>query len=167
MKTNLYQDCYPPSFADGPKLEQPNMTEFNPYETLKNYLDIYVKEDKIKSKVIQDLRIEYIKRVVCNYYSLTFEDINNGCRERDIIEIKQFIQFFCRKYAKATYKRIGKIFTYKTKYRGNEKGLDHTSVMSNERKIQGLISIEKVTKARYREMTNIIEADIEKGIIKF
>lgn len=141
--------------------------DFNPYEILMNYLDIYVQEDKTKFQAIRDLRIEYIKRTVCNYYSLAFEEVNNGSRERDVIEIKQFIQFLCRKYARATYKRIGNIFTYKTKYRGNEKGLDHTSVMSNERKIQDLIDTDKVVRAKYLEITAIIENDINNGIIRF
>jgi chromosomal replication initiation ATPase DnaA len=142
--------------------------DFNPYEILMNYLDIYVKEDKTKFTLIRDLRIEYIKRTVCNYYSLSFDEVNNNCREKDVMEIKQFIQYFCRKKARATYKRIGKIFTYKTKYKGKSNtGIDHTTVMSNERKVQDLIDTDKVIAAKYKDITAIIENDINNGIIRF
>jgi chromosomal replication initiation ATPase DnaA len=150
--------------------EQPKK-EFNPYETLLNYLNIYVKECEGKEKKIKEsilnLRIEYIKRVVCNYHLVTFEQINNESRERDTIEIKQFIQFFCRMYAKATYKRIGNVFSYKRKYWQKEKGIDHTTVISNERKIQDLIETDRTIAAKYKDITAIIENDINNGIIRF
>lgn len=142
--------------------------DFNPYEILKNYLDIYVKEDKLKSKLILDLRIEYIKRTVCNYYSVTFDEINTGVRDTDIVEIRQMIQIFCREVVKAKYKRIGNIFSYSTVYRGNQtKGLDHTTVMSNIRKLQDLMYTEKIIAARYKDLCDIIQSDINNGIIKF
>ena len=88
MKSNLYQDCYPKSFADGPIIGD--------------------KEPKIP--LTTDEKIEVIKDEVSKFRRITFEEADKITRMRPIVQYRQEIMKFVDEFTPLTLKAIGSLF---------------------------------------------------------
>lgn len=60
--------------------------------------------------------IKIIKKCVCEVYGLRFEDIDVRERSKEIVEQRQQVMFFMRKYTQMSLREIGCIFAKKYHY---------------------------------------------------
>ena len=95
-----------------------------------------------------EITIQGIRKVVCNYYNLTTKQINSATRTKNIANARHIAIYLCRKLLDAPYKEIGDEFGKR----------DHTTVMSSCEKVEKLIKTEPL----YLKAINEIEARISK-----
>lgn len=84
VETDFYQECTPPSFADGPIMDDVPMTA----------------EEKI----------DLIKKTVCEYRKIPFEILNMQSRKRERVMARQEIMTLLDEFTPKTLKEIGAIF---------------------------------------------------------
>lgn len=53
-------------------------------------------------------KIMKIKRIVCDYFELSLEDIVKKCRKREIVKARQIAMYFAKKMTGFTLAKIGK-----------------------------------------------------------
>lgn len=104
-------------------------------------------KDQIKDSV-NELTVSTIKKVVCDYYSLTNKQIVSATRTKNIANPRHIAMYLCRKLIDAPYKEIGDEFG----------GRDHTTVMSACDRVEKLIKTDPL----YLKVINEIESKIVK-----
>lgn len=67
----------------------------------RNIIDNFVRQSK------QDITIEYIQKVVCDYLGHTVEAIQGRTRKREIVQARQLVMYFCKKYTNSSLAIIG------------------------------------------------------------
>ena len=70
-------------------------------ELAKQMIDKYV---KVTSR---EITIDYIQKVVCDYFNLPLEKINSQSRERALVQARQLIMYYSKKYTKNSLAVIG------------------------------------------------------------
>ena len=55
----------------------------------------------------KEISIDYIQRVICDYFKIPIDDIQSNTRKRDIVQARQLAMFFAKKYTKASLSSIG------------------------------------------------------------
>lgn len=113
--------------------------------TLKLAIEAF--KDQIKENK-NELTISTIRKVVCDYYNLTKQQIISANRTKNIANARHIAMFLCRKLLDAPYKEIGDEFGKR----------DHTTVMSSCEKVEKLIKTEPL----YLQAINEIESRITK-----
>ncbi len=93
-----------------------------------------------------ELNIAAIRRVVCDYYNLTKQQIVSKNRTKNIANARNIAMYLCRKLLDAPYKDIGNEFGKR----------DHSTVMSSCDRVEQLIKADP----RYLKAINEIEARI-------
>ena len=88
MKTNLYQDCWPPSFADGP----------------------VIGNEEPKIPLTTDEKIEVIKEEVSKFRRITFEEANIKSRKRELVMVRQEMMTLIYEVTPLSLKSIGRLF---------------------------------------------------------
>ena len=108
--------------------------------TLKMAIDIF--KDQI-TNTSNELSISSIRRVVCDYYNLTKQQIISKTRTKNIANARHIAMYLCRKLLDAPFKDIGNEFGKR----------DHSTVMSSCERIEKLIKTEPL----YLKAINDIE----------
>ena len=67
----------------------------------RNIVDNYVKNTK------REVSIEYIQKVVSDYFQMDVETLQSKTRKRHIVQARQLAMFFAKKYTKASLASIG------------------------------------------------------------
>jgi len=94
---------------------------------------------RIKSKYAT---IDYIIEVVCDYYKLTFDDINNRLKSRGVVICRQFIHYFAWKQTLLSLAVIGE-----------RSGLRHyATVIHSIKTIQNLIETDKKIAQQFNDL---------------
>jgi len=83
-ETDFYQECAPPSFADGPIMEDIPLTV--------------------------DEKIYMIKRTVCEYRQINFDTLNQISRKRERVMARQEIMVLLAEFTPKSLKEIGAVF---------------------------------------------------------
>ncbi|MBO4504141.1 MAG: chromosomal replication initiator protein DnaA [Bacteroidales bacterium] len=96
----------------------------------KEMVDKYVKTNA------KEISIEYIQKIVCDYFKISAEAINARTRRRDIVQARQLSMYFAKKYTKLPLTIIGA-------YCGNK---DHATVLHACRTISNLYETDKKMK---------------------
>ena len=96
-------------------------------ELAKEMIDKYVKS------TAKEISIEYIQKVVCDYFAITIDKINANTRKREIVQARQFCMYFAKKYTKMPLSTIGKFCGDK----------DHATVLHSCRVIENLLETDK------------------------
>ena len=96
----------------------------------KEMVDKYVKTNA------KEISIEYIQKIVCDYFKISTEVINARTRKRDIVQARQLSMYFAKKYTKLPLSVIGA-------YCGNK---DHATVLHACRTINNLYETDKKMK---------------------
>lgn len=96
----------------------------------KEMVDKYVKTNA------KEISIEYIQKVICDYFKISTDTINAKTRKREIVQARQLSMFFARKYTKLPLSIIGA-------YCGNK---DHATVLHACRTIDNLYDTDKQIK---------------------
>ena len=93
----------------------------------KQMIDKFVKNTK------KEVSIDYIQKVVCDYFNLSLDAINSKTRKREIVQARQLAMFFAKKHTKASLATIGL-------HCGNK---DHATVLHACRTVNNLVETDK------------------------
>ncbi len=89
--------------------------------------------DKFVKSTAREISIDYIQKVVCDYFNLSLDVINSKTRKREIVQARQLAMFFAKKHTKASLATIGL-------HCGNK---DHATVLHACRTVNNLIDTDK------------------------
>ena len=89
--------------------------------------------DKFVKNTSREISIDYIQKVVCDYFGLPLEAINSKTRKREIVQARQLAMYFSKKMTKASLATIGL-------HCGNK---DHATVLHACRTVNNLIDTDK------------------------
>jgi len=64
--------------------------------------------------------IEAVKKIVCKNYGRTFDEIDVTSRTREIVQVRQALMYWLRKYTHMSLNDIGSIF---------QKNYDHSTIL--------------------------------------
>lgn len=70
-------------------------------ELAKEMVDKYVKS------TAKEISIEYIQKVVCDYFNIPPDSINAKTRKREVAQARQLSMYFAKKYTKLPLSTIG------------------------------------------------------------
>lgn len=89
--------------------------------------------DKFVKNTTREISIDYIQKVVCDYFGLPLETINSKTRKREIVQARQLAMFFSKKHTKSSLATIGL-------HCGNK---DHATVLHACRTVNNLFETDK------------------------
>ncbi len=89
--------------------------------------------DKFVKSTAKEVSIDYIQKVVCDYFDLPVGVINAKTRKREIVQARQLAMYFSKKHTKSSLATIGL-------HCGNK---DHATVLHAIRTINNLIETDK------------------------
>ncbi|MBN3035676.1 MAG: chromosomal replication initiator protein DnaA [Bacteroidales bacterium] len=89
--------------------------------------------DKFVKNTSREISIDYIQKVVCDYFGLPLEAIHSKTRKREIVQARQLAMYFAKKLTKASLATIGL-------HCGNK---DHATVLHACRTVNNLIETDK------------------------
>ncbi len=96
-------------------------------ELTREMIDNFVRSSK------QDITIEYIQKVICDYTGQSLELVQSRSRKREIVQTRQLIMYFCKKLTSSSLAIIGAKC-------GNK---DHATVLHACKTIESLLSSDK------------------------
>lgn len=85
----------------------------------------------------REISIEYIQKLVCEYFNIAVDDVKSKTRKREIVQARQIAMYFAKDLTKASLKNIGSHF-------GNR---DHSTVIHACQTVNDLVETDK--KFRY------------------
>lgn len=103
--------------------------------------------DKFLKNTTREISIDYIQKVVCDYFSIPIDMINSKTRKRDIVQARQLAMFFSKRMTKASLASIGLQC-------GNK---DHATVLHACRTVSNLVETDKQFKAYVDELEKKIK----------
>ncbi len=89
--------------------------------------------DKFVKNTTREISIDYIQKVVCDYFNLPLETINSKTRKREIVQARQLAMYFSKKHTKSSLATIGL-------HCGNK---DHATVLHACRTVNNLVETDK------------------------
>ncbi len=89
--------------------------------------------DKFVKNTAKEVSIDYIQKVICDYFGLPLESINSKTRKREIVQVRQLAMYFAKKHTKSSLATIGH-------HCGNK---DHATVLHACRTVVNLIETDK------------------------
>jgi chromosomal replication initiator protein len=89
--------------------------------------------DKFVKSTSKEMSIDYIQKVVCDYFELPVDIINSKTRKREIVQARQLAMYFSKKYTKSSLATIGL-------HCGNK---DHATVLHAVRTVNNLMETDK------------------------
>jgi chromosomal replication initiator protein len=89
--------------------------------------------DKFVKNTSREISIDYIQKVVCDYFDLPLEAIHSKTRKREIVQARQLAMYFSKKMTKASLATIGQHCGKK----------DHATVLHACRTVNNLIDTDK------------------------
>lgn len=89
--------------------------------------------DKFVKNTSREISIDYIQKVVSDYFNIPIDLINSKTRKREIVQARQIAMFFSKKYTKSSLATIGI-------HCGNK---DHATVLHACRTVNNLIDTDK------------------------
>jgi chromosomal replication initiator protein len=89
--------------------------------------------DKFVKNTSREISIDYIQKIVCDYFGLPLESISSKTRKREIVQARQLAMYFSKKLTKASLATIGQ-------HCGNK---DHATVLHACRTVNNLMDTDK------------------------
>jgi chromosomal replication initiator protein len=103
--------------------------------------------DKFVKSTSREISIDYIQKVVCDYFNLPLELINSKTRKREIVQARQLAMYFAKKHTKSSLATIGL-------HCGNK---DHATVLHAVRTVNNLIETDKQFRIYVEELDKKIK----------
>ncbi len=103
--------------------------------------------DKFVKSTSREISIDYIQKVVCDYFNLPLDAINSKTRKREIVQARQLAMYFAKKHTKASLASIGLNC-------GNK---DHATVLHACRTVNNLIDTDKQFRTYVEELDKKIK----------
>lgn len=98
--------------------------------------------DKIVKSTKREVSIDYIQKVVCDYFSIPVDSLKSKTRKREIVQARQVAMFFAKNFTKNSLAVIGSIIG----------GKDHATVLHACRTVQNLMETDKKFKQYVEEI---------------
>ncbi|GAB4317745.1 MAG: chromosomal replication initiator protein DnaA [Bacteroidales bacterium] len=102
--------------------------------------------DKFVKNTTREISIDYIQKVVSDYFGLPLEAIHSKTRKREIVQARQLAMYFAKKLTKASLATIGL-------HCGNK---DHATVLHACRTVNNLIETDKQFRTYVEELNKKI-----------
>ncbi len=102
--------------------------------------------DKFVKNTTHEISIDYIQKIVCDYFGLPVDQINTKTRRREIVQARQLAMYFSKKHTKSSLATIGL-------HCGNK---DHATVLHACKTVSNLIETDK----NFRTFVNEINKKI-------
>ena len=103
--------------------------------------------DKLIKSTKREISIDYIQKVVCNYYNIGLEMLQSKTRKREIVQARQVAMFFSKSMTKSSLATIGSQIG----------GKDHATVLHACKTVNNLIETDK----RFRLQVDEIEKKLK------
>ncbi len=103
--------------------------------------------DKFVKNTSREISIDYIQKVVCDYFDITLDMINSKTRKREIVQARQLAMFFSKRHTKSSLATIGL-------HCGNK---DHATVLHACRTVNNLIDTDKQFRTYVEELEKKIK----------
>lgn len=103
--------------------------------------------DKLIKNTKKEISIDYIQKVVCNYYNVPTDMLQSKTRKREIVQARQVAMFFSKNLTKASLATIGSQIG----------GKDHATVLHACKTVNNLIDTDK----RFRMQIDEIEKKLK------
>jgi len=103
--------------------------------------------DKLIKNTKKEISIEYIQKVVCNYYNIGVEQLQSRTRKREIVQARQVAMFFSKSLTKSSLATIGSQIG----------GKDHATVLHACKTVNNLMETDK----RFRIQIDEIEKKLK------
>jgi len=89
--------------------------------------------DKFARNINREITVDMIQKIVCEYFNLKPEELKAKTRRREIVQPRQIIMYFAKKYTKSSLQAIGALCG----------GKDHSTVLHACRNIEDLKQTDK------------------------
>ncbi len=103
--------------------------------------------DKLIKNTKREISIDYIQKVVCNYFNVGIEQLQSRTRKREIVQARQVAMFFSKSLTKASLASIGSQIG----------GKDHATVLHACKTVNNLMETDK----RFRFQVDEIEKKLK------
>ncbi len=103
--------------------------------------------DKLIKSTKREISIDYIQKVVCNFYNIGLEQLQSKTRKREIVQARQVAMFFSKTLTKSSLATIGSQIG----------GKDHATVLHACKTVNNLIETDK----RFRQQVDEIEKKLK------
>ena len=103
--------------------------------------------DKFVKNTTHEISIDFIQKIVCDYFGLPVDQINTQTRRREIVQARQLAMYFSKKHTKSSLATIGL-------HCGNK---DHATVLHACKTVTNLIETDK----NFRNFVNEINKKIQ------
>jgi len=103
--------------------------------------------DKLIKSTKREISIDYIQKVVCNFYNIGLEQLQSKTRKREIVQARQVAMFFSKTLTKSSLATIGSQIG----------GKDHATVLHACKTVNNLIETDK----RFRLQVDEIEKKLK------
>jgi chromosomal replication initiation ATPase DnaA len=105
---------------------------------------------KIGTEIIKpkEMNIEYISKVVCNYFNVPVEMLQSNTRKREIVQARQIAMFFSKSLTKSSLATIGSQIGDK----------DHATVLHACKTVNNLLDTDKRFRLQIVEIEGIIKS---------
>lgn len=100
--------------------------------------------DKFVKSTSKEISIDFIQKLVCDFFNIPNEVINSKTRKREIVQARQLAMYFAKKHTKASLATIGL-------HCGNK---DHATVLHACRTVNNLIETDKQFRSYVEELNN-------------
>ena len=95
----------------------------------------------------REISIEYIQKLVSDFYSLSIEQLKSKTRKREIVQARQISMYFAKQLTKAPLKKIGMHFG----------GRDHSTVIHACQTVSDLMDTDRKFKSDVEEISKRIK----------
>lgn len=97
--------------------------------------------------VSKEISIEYIQKLVCDYFSISIDQVKSKTRKREIVQARQISMYFAKDLTKSSLKTIGMHFG----------GRDHSTVIHACQTVNDLMETDKKFKSDVEELSKRIK----------
>lgn len=98
--------------------------------------------DKFVKNTAREVSIDYIQKVVCDYFDLPIELLKSKTRKREVVQARQIVMFFAKSMTKSSLASIG----------AQCGGKDHATVLHACRTVNNLIDTDKQFRGYIHEL---------------
>jgi chromosomal replication initiator protein len=98
--------------------------------------------DKLIKNTKREVSIDYIQKVVCNYFEIPTDSIQSKTRKREIVQARQVAMYFSKNLTKASLATIGSQIG----------GKDHATVLHACKTVNNLLETDKLFKGQIEEI---------------
>ncbi len=103
--------------------------------------------DKFVRNTPREITVEYIQKMVCEYFGIPIEKIHSSTRKREIVQARQLAMYFSKNFTKSSLASIGSKC-------GNK---DHATVLHACKTVKNLADTDKGFKKYVDDLENMIK----------